>query len=162
MMVEGEGPGELAERIASQGLRRIDGTLRTLVSAEHVGTLELPGRMIRVVDYETGREGDTLPCVAIATDDGESESVGHWCDSRLPENIGVLRLDSGGAVEVLIIRVSIESATVVVVTANGRRITARPAGRVAYLEWPISEGRGSQIVGLDADGDEIWTRVLRG
>jgi hypothetical protein len=159
-MVEGDGPGELAQRIASQGLDRPDGTLRTLVSAEHVGTLELQGRSIYVVGYQTGREGDTLPCIAIATVDGESESIGHSCGTSVPENIGVLRFETGGTLEVLIMRVSIETETVVVVTSNARRITARPAGRVAYLEWPVSEGRGRQVVGLGADGEELWSRIL--
>jgi hypothetical protein len=56
-------------------------------------------------------------------------------------------------------RVSVETATVVV-TSNGRRITASPAGRVAYLEWPVSEGRGRQVAGLGADSEELWSRIL--
>jgi hypothetical protein len=78
----------------------------------------------------------------------------------VPENIGVLRFETGGTLEVLIMRVSIETETVVVVTSNARRITARPAGRVAYLEWPVSEGRGRQVVVLGADGEELWSRIL--
>jgi hypothetical protein len=156
-MLDGEGRGELADRIASQGLQREDGTLRTLASAERTGTLELPGRTVRVVEYQTGREGDTRPCVAIATDDGESESVLHTCGTGLPENIGILTY----TLEVLVMRVSIETETVVVITSGGRQVTAHPAGRVAYLEWPAGD-RGSQVVGLDTNGDQLWSRVLPG
>ncbi|MEX0667157.1 MAG: hypothetical protein WD313_02375, partial [Acidimicrobiia bacterium] len=67
---------------------------------------------------------------------------------------------SGGTLEVLIMRVSVETATVVAVTSNGRRITASPAGRVAYLEWPVSDGRGNEVAGLGADGEELWSRIL--
>ncbi|MEX2623052.1 MAG: hypothetical protein WD651_04955 [Acidimicrobiia bacterium] len=160
VMVEGEGPGELAERIASQGLSRPDGTLRTLVSAEHLGTLELPGRTIHMVAYETGREGDTLPCLAMAEEESDQTSTRGWCGTSVPENVGVLTFETGGATEVLIMRVSIETETVVVVTSSARRITARPAGRVAYLEWPVSEGRGTQVLGLGVDGEELWSRIL--
>jgi hypothetical protein len=161
VMVEGEGPGELADQIASQGLQRPDGTLRTLVSAEHIGTMELPGRTIQVVAYETGREGDILPCLAVAEEESDqTTSVRGWCGIAVPENIGVLAFQTGGTLEVLIMRVSVETATVVAVTSNGRRITAIPAGRVAYLEWPMSEGRGRQVVGLGTDGEELWSRIL--
>jgi len=160
VMMEGEGPGELAQRIASQGLSRPDGTLRTLVSAEHVGTLELPGRTIQVVAYETGREGDTLPCLAMAEEESDQTSTRGWCGTSVPEDVGILTFETGGAVEVLVMRVSIETETVVVVTANATRITARPAGRVAYLEWPVSDGRGTQVLGLGADGEELWSRIL--
>jgi hypothetical protein len=117
VMVEGEGPGELANQIARQGLQREDGTLRTLVSAEHIGRMELPGRTIQVVAYETGRERDTSPCLAIVTDDGERGSTFRSCGTSLPENIGVLGFEAGGATEVLVVRVSIETATVVVANA---------------------------------------------
>jgi hypothetical protein len=160
VMVEGEGPGDLADQIARQGLQREDGTLRTLVSAEHIGTLELPGRTIQVVAYETGREGDTLPCLGLVEEELGAPSMRYWCGIAVPENTGVLTFQSGDTLEVLIMRVSVETATVVVVTSNGRRITASPAGRVAYLEWPVSAGRGSQVAGLGADGEELWSRIL--
>jgi hypothetical protein len=119
--------------------------------------MELPGRTIEVVEYQTGTEGDTRPCVAIATDDGESESVSHTCGVGLAENIGILFY----SLDVLIMRVSPATEAVVVRTSGGRQITARPAGRVAYLEWPGGD-RGSQVVGLDADGEQLWSQVLPG
>ena len=160
-MMEGGGAGELADQIASEGLEREDGTLRTLVSAEHIGTQELPDRTIHVVSYETGKEGDTLPCLAIG-EESDPSSVRHTCGTGLPENIGVVVFDTSGPLEVLIMKVSTETETVMATTSRGERFTARPASQVAYLEWPMSAGRGSQVVGLGADGQVLWTRILPG
>lgn len=68
----------------------------------------------------------------------------------------------GGAVRSLLLVVLLETSRVVVFTDANGELTAQPANRLAYLEWPADQGYGIRVIGLDVNDDELWSRPLEG
>lgn len=164
-MMEGEGVGERAEAIASQVmLPDENGVVPTLVSAEHMAIIELPTRTIEFVVYEVADEGNGDTCLLMVPGElGEGGWHG-FCDDPLSDEVSLLSDDSagGGAVRSLLILVSPETSRVVVFTDGNLDLTAQPANRLAYVEWPADQGYGIRVIGLDGNGDELWSRPLEG
>lgn len=165
VMMEGEGVGERAEAIASQVmLPDENGVVPTLVSAEHMAIIELPTRTIEFVVYEVADEGNGDTCLLMVPGElGEGGWHG-FCDDPLSDEVSLLSDDSagGGAVRSLLILVSPETSRVVVFTDGNLDLTAQPANRLAYVEWPADQGYGIRVIGLDGNGDELWSRPLEG
>lgn len=164
VMMEGEGVGERADAIATQVmLPDENGVVPTLVSAEHVAFIELSTRTIEFVAYEIADGGNGDRCLLIVTD-VEGEGWHGICDDPLSGDVSPLIDDSdgGGAVRSLLILVSPETARVVAFTDGNAELTAQPANRLAYLEWPAGQGYGIRVIGLDGNGDELWSRPLEG
>lgn len=165
VMLEGEGAGERADAIADQVmLADENGVVPTLVSAEHVAIIELPTQTLEFVIYEVADGGSGDSCLLmVAGDLGE----GGWhgiCDDPLSGEVSPLIDDSdgGGAVRSLLVLVSPETSKVVVFTDGNVELTAQPANRLAYVEWPADQGYGIRVTGLDGNGDELWSRPLEG
>jgi hypothetical protein len=165
VMLEGEGVGERAEAIASQVmLPDEDGVVPTLVSADHVAVIELPTRTIEFVVYEVADGGGGDRCLLILTGDIEEAGWHGICDDPLSDEVSILSDGSGGggAIRSLLILVSPDTLRVVVFTDGNAELTAQPANRLAYVEWPANQGYGIRVIGLDGDGDELWSRPLEG
>jgi hypothetical protein len=165
VMMEGEGAGERADAIANQVmLPDENGVVPSLVSAEHVAFIELPTQTIEFVVYEMADEGNGDTCLLmVAGDLGEGDWLG-ICDDPLSGEVSPL-IDAsagGGAVRSLLILVSPETSRVVAFTDGNVGLTAQPANGLAYVEWPADQGYGIRVVGLDGNGDEIWSRPLDG
>ena len=165
VMLEGEGPGQHADDLAGQVmLPNENGVVPTLVSSEHMATIELPTRTIEFVVYEVADGGGGDRCLLILTGDIEEEGWHGICDDPLSDEISPLIDGSagGGAVRSLLILVSSNTSRVVVFTDGNVDLTAQPANRLAYVEWPADQGYGIRVIGLDGNGDEIWSRPLDG